>query len=469
MGGRARARARWSRRLALASAVVLTALATGCAGSSPGQETGDGSATGIGGTVYAGEGTGTPLPGIPVQCGSASATSGTVGAYTISGLPAGRHTLTVSAAGYEPYAADVLVTAAATTTHDVHLIPNPSAATIGSSGGTVTSPSGLATLTFPQGTIEGDIEISFTEPAQQQVGCAWPVFETTPADTALSLPGTLTIRYPPGTMPQGAAADDAAIGWVPAAAAPGALAAPPVLLTTTTSAGVASADVYALGRYLLVWVPKCPIEPGGDTIIKTADQCIHWTFDGQSSEGAGSSSVTTSTFGRMMVSAGVPVGSDGGATAQASVGMWFRSTAGRSGRGSTENGDVTVRISHAADVQSDHYRVFIGVDTTAPYRAVVENAQGGNVTAGGTVAFWQEFPVYPAFMLTESHPYQAQSTMVSMSGCHLEAGDLHMVAVHLLAIAQGSPAVDTLPATGGEVSFYPDGLRIDEISVGCDD
>ena len=40
---------------------------------------------------------------------------------------------------------------------------------------------------------------------------------------------------------------------------------------------------------------------------------------------------------------------------------------------------MTVRISHAADVQSDHYRVFIGVDTTAPYRAVVENAQGGEL------------------------------------------------------------------------------------------
>lgn len=465
-----RARSRWSGGLGAWSALACAvALASGCGDGGPGPGPGDGAAGSVTGTVYAGQGTTTPLPGIPVQCASRTGTSGAAGAYAVTGLTAGTHALSVSVAGYQPYTADVIVTAENATAHDIHLVPNPSTAQVNSSGGTVTSPSGLATLVLPQGAIEGDLEVTITEPAQEPGSCAPPLIEILPGDTALNMPARLTVRYGAGAPPESATADDAVIAWLPpqGPAAPGALPTPPVVLGTTTAAGVASADIVSLGRYVVVWIPRCPIDPGGETIVKTATSCVHWAFAAQDSEGAGTSSIVTSNFGRMMVSAEVPVGAEGSATTQVSMGLWFRSVRGSSGATSTENGDITVRLSHAAQAQSDFYQVTIGVDTSAPYRAVIEDAQGGNVTSGGAVAFWQLFQRYPAFMFADSYPYQPQSATVSMGGCHLEADTINMVAVHLTAIAHGSEAVDTLPPAGGEVSFYPDGLRIDEIAVGC--
>jgi len=69
----------------------------------------------------------------------------------------------------------------------------------------------------------------------------------------------------------------------------------------------------------------------------------------------------------------------------------------------------------------------------------------------------------------ESYPYQAQTTKVSMGGCYLEAGEIYLVVVYLNTSAQGSAAVEELPGSGGQVSFYPEGMRIEEIAVGCSD
>ncbi len=137
-----------------AAALLCASLvgSAGCAGGAAGESDDDGGDTSaLSGVVYVGEGTETPLPDVPVVCAGASAVSDAVGKYAFGSLPAGAATITVALAGYAPYSATVTIPVGSAATHDIHLTPNGSSTSIGSEGGTVTSPSGLVTLTLPAG------------------------------------------------------------------------------------------------------------------------------------------------------------------------------------------------------------------------------------------------------------------------------------------------------------------------------
>lgn len=104
------------------------------ADSGPVPTTGD-----VSGTVT--KSTGGAIAGAMVSIAGKSATTGTTGTYSITAIPAGTYTMTVSASGYNTWSGSVTITAAGTATQNVSLTP---VVTTGSVSGTVTKADGAA-------------------------------------------------------------------------------------------------------------------------------------------------------------------------------------------------------------------------------------------------------------------------------------------------------------------------------------